>query len=406
MTLRPLVAAMAGALLLTVAHARDPIHSATRLAFADAGTLFVADWRGARIHALTVPSPSDVAGEPFNLKDVQGPIAKALHVDRSRLRFEDMAAQPGTEVVYVALSVSQGKGPPAPALVAIDAKGTVKVVDLKAVPSRSVAITDAPADNLKLWRDLPAQSLTVTGMTFHNHKLYVAGLSNRTFASTLRFYDYPFTGKASAATVEVYHAVHDQVETRAPIRAMTIAMLDGVPTMVAAYTCTPLVAIPLTDIKDGAHITAKMIGEMGWGSEPIRLVTFSAGDADYALLLNSSRGADLIPMSEIAAAAAKPGLREPIKWPLEPLEGVKAVMVPMSATTQVDNLNKDLLVALRRTDASGDMQLVTVPKGAYLRVSDFVNEYDFPDFQYGAKDPFHEAHKYFHRIEGYPELVR
>ena len=79
MTLRPLVAAMAGALALTVAHARDPIHSATRLAFADAGTLFVADWRGARIHALTVPSPSDVAGEPFNLKDVQGPIARALH---------------------------------------------------------------------------------------------------------------------------------------------------------------------------------------------------------------------------------------------------------------------------------------------------------------------------------------
>src|SRR5437899_7578999 len=226
MTLRPLVAAMAGALALTVAHARDPIHSATRLAFADAGTLFVADWRGARIHALTVPSPSDVAGEPFNLKDVQGPIARALHVDRSRLRFEDMAAQPGTEVVYVALSVSQGKGPPAPALVAIDAKGTVKVVDLKAVPSRAAAITDAPADNLKLWPDLPAQSLTVTGMTFHNHKLYVAGLSNRTFASTLRVYDYPFTGKASAATVEVYHAVHDQVETRAPILPMAIAMLD------------------------------------------------------------------------------------------------------------------------------------------------------------------------------------
>jgi hypothetical protein len=64
----------------------------------------------------------------------------------------------------------------------------------------------------------------------------VAGLSNRSFASTLRVYDYPFSGKAQATTIEMYHPVHNQIETRAPIRSMTVMSIAGEPTLVAAYT--------------------------------------------------------------------------------------------------------------------------------------------------------------------------
>lgn len=69
------------------AQAAEPIQSATKLVFGDANTLFVADWQGARIHALRVPQVAAASGKPFNLKDVQGPIAQALRVDRSRLLF-------------------------------------------------------------------------------------------------------------------------------------------------------------------------------------------------------------------------------------------------------------------------------------------------------------------------------
>lgn len=384
----------------------EPVRSATKMAFGDATTLFVADWRGARIHALDIRRQPPGTGKPFNLKDVQAPIAKALHVDRDRLRFEDMAVQPGSELVYVSLSIARGKAPATPAIVSIDADGVVKVINLKTAATTSAAITDPPAADLKFWRDVPAQSLTVTDMTFHDGKLYVAGLSNRAFASTLRIYDYPFSGQARVTTVEMYHPVHNQIETRAPIRKMAIVTLDGTTTMIAAFTCTPLVAIPLRDLRDGAHIAAKTIAELGWGSEPVGLVTFNAGGTDFALLANSSRSADLIPLSAIAEGAAKPGVHEPIKWPAEPLAGAKAIPLPLSAVTRLGDLNKDLLVALRRNDAGGEMQLVTIPKGGWLRVSDFLNEYDFPDFEYRADDGFHEYHKVFHRIEGYPELVR
>ncbi len=381
--------------------------SATKLTFGDAGTLFVADWKGARIYALQVSAPSAPAGKTFNLQDVQGPIAQVLGVAPSALRFEDLAVQPGSEVAYVALTVrgASGKGKSAPAVVAIDAAGKVARVDLGKA-SAAAAIGDAPAADVKFWRDLPAQTLTVTDMRFYQNKLYVAGLSNRSFASTLRVYDYPFTGKSQATTVEMYHPVHNQVETRAPIRSMAVMTLGGEPTLVAAYTCTPLVTIPLKDLKDGAHIVAKTVGELGWGSAPNGLVTFRQDDAEYALLINSSRSADLLSATELSTGAAAPGLNQPIDWPTKPLLGVKSVMTPMSAAMRVDNLNAQLLLALRRSDADGNMQLVSIPKGAYLRLSDFVNEYDFRDYTYPDGDKFRDFHKYARGLEGYSELAR
>ncbi|WP_230412096.1 hypothetical protein [Undibacterium hunanense] len=381
------------------------IQSVSKLSFGDANTLFVADWKGARIFALPVPVPARPAGKPFNLMDVQAPIAKALGVAPTALRFEDLAVQPDGELAYVALTVRGGKGPGKPAIVSINAAGKVARLDLTRA-SASTPITDAPTADVTFWRNLPEQTLTVTDMRYYQNKLYVAGLSNRSFASTLRVYDYPFSGKASATTVEMYHPVHNQIETRAPIRSMTVMTIDGEPTLVAAYTCTPLVTIPLKDLKDGAHIVARTIGELGWGSAPNGLVNFKVGDAEYALLVNSSRSADLLSAADLASAVATPGLSTPIDWPAKPYLGIKATMTPLSAVMRIDNLNPQLLLALRRSEASGEMQLVSIPKGGYLRLSDFVNEYDFPDYRYPEGDKFRGFHKYARTIEGYPELAR
>ena len=400
------VAAGLLSLHLGLAHASDRIESATKLTFGSPGTLFLGDWKGAHIYALTVPVPKSAATQPFNLNDVQGPIAKALHVQTSALRFEDLAVQPGTGVAFISLTVKAGTSASKPVLVTVNADGNVTVEDLRKIPHSSVAITDEPAADEKFWRDLPAQSLTVTDMRFYNNKLYVAGLSNRTFASTLRVYDYPFTGRSTASTIEMYHPVHNEIETRAPIREMAIMSIGGQPTLIAAYTCTPLVAIPLSELKDGAHIAAKTIGEMGWGSAPRGMVTFKFHDVDYALLVNSSRAADLLALPALSDAAAQPGIKTPINWPAEPYKGVKAIMTPISAVMRLDNLNDDLLLALRREDETGAMQLVTIPKGVYLRLSDFVNEYDFSDYIYPSNDPFHAFHKVARKLEGYPELVR
>ena len=203
----------------------------------------------------------------------------------------------------------------------------------------------------------------------------------------------------------MYHAVHDQIETRAPIRKMTIATLNGEPSLIAAYTCTPLVTIALKDLKDGAHVVGKTVAELGWGSAPVDMVTFDAGEGPMILLTNSHKSADLMAVSSIAAAAAQPGLRTPIKWPSEPYLGVKAVPIPISGIAKLGTQDNDFLGALRRDESSGAMQLVSYRKGAFLRVSDFINEFDFADFKYLPKDPFRSTHQVLRGDEGYPNLA-
>ena len=73
----------------------------------------------------------------------------------------------------------------------------------------------------------PLRSMTIVDLKFHNGEVFVAGVSNQEFASTLRRIPYPFTGAASETQLEIYHLAHSKCETRAPIRTMQFA------------TCTP-----------------------------------------------------------------------------------------------------------------------------------------------------------------------
>jgi len=382
------------------------VQSVGQMTFADSNTVIIADWRAGEIHALQLAPADPGTAKPFNLQNLSTPIARALHTDPDKLRFEDMAFRPGAELAYITLSVDRGNDIPHPALVSVDAAGKVSVISLKKTPHTSAEIKDPPAADKRFWRDVSAASYTVTDLVFYQGKLYVAGLSSASFASTLRVYDFPFTGNATATSIEMYHAVHNQMETRAPIRKMAIADLNGEPSLVAAYTCTPLVTIPLKDLKDGAHIIGKTIAELGWGSAPVDMVSFDVGQGPMVLLINSHKSADLMTIQSIAEASAKPGLTTPIKWPAEPLLGLKSISIPISGIAQLDNQNSQFFGALRRNESSGDMELVSIRKGAFLRLSDFVNEYDFEDYKYPPGDTWHGVHQMLRTDEGYPDLAK
>lgn len=402
--LLPAVAVLALGIFANVASA-GPVRSVGAMTFVDADTVVIADWRAGELHALHLVPAASAAPKPFNLKNVSTPIARALRTRPDKLRFEDMAFRPGAELAYITVSVDRGATAPRPALVSVDLAGKVAVVDLVRTRRTSAEIKSRPAADKRLWRDVPEATYTVTDLVFHEGKLYVAGLSNASFASTLRIYDFPFAGAATATSVEMYHPVHNQLETRAPIRKMAIVTLNGEPSLVAAYTCTPLVTIALKDLKDGAHIIGKTVAELGWGSAPVDMVTFDAGQGPVVLLTNSHKSADLMPVSAIAEATSRPGLSTPIKWPNEPLLGLRSTFIPMSGIAQLGTQNKEFLGALRRDEASGAMELVSIRKGAFLRLSDFVNEYDFADFKYGPNDGFRGLHRILRTDEGYPDLA-
>ena len=274
-----------------------------------------------------------------------------------------------------------------PAVLRVDASGVITKVDLSHEVGRAVALREAPDGNMKFWGKVPERSLTVSAMRWHDGRLYLAGLSNQSFASTLRVLSYPFDGRQSVTSVAMFHSSHDQIETRAPIRTLDFVNVNGVDTLLAAYMCTPLVTIPVSELKDGAHITGKTIAELGYGNTPVTMLAFSAPDekgapVDYMMVTNVDRNAETMAVSSIVAAASGPGISKPVPW--SQIAGLDVVQTPIAAAIGIDNLDDKYFVYARRDVATGALQLVTAQKAVKLRISDFISEYDFPDFKYPA----------------------
>jgi hypothetical protein len=292
-----------------------------------------------------------------------------------------MVVRPGTAEVYIAVSYGAAK---TPALVVVTSDQRARRVNLKAAKSTSIALRDAPTSNYKFWRETPERSFTVTDMKWRDGELFIAGLSNQDFASTLRRIKYPFDSQQSVMSVEIYHTGHNLIETRAPIRAMSFATLGGKPYLVAAYTCTPIVIIALDELKDGAHIRGKTIAELGYGNTPADMIAYTRTDQgkteDFLMLVNFQLGSSIIPVSELEAASARPGIETPV--PFGQTAGLDVMPAPLAGTMRLDNLDEKSFIVVRRRLEKDALQLVTVGKELTFRLTDFISEYAFPQYSF------------------------
>src|SRR5262249_11526340 len=109
-----MLVAVAAVLVATGAFAAD-VKSVSRLAFGPDNILFVADWKSAQVHALTLPAPMPKKGEGiFNIVDLEELLSNSLGA--AKVTVEDMVARPGSGEVYLAVSVGANK---TPAIVAV-----------------------------------------------------------------------------------------------------------------------------------------------------------------------------------------------------------------------------------------------------------------------------------------------
>ncbi|MEM0977230.1 MAG: hypothetical protein AAGJ34_06830 [Pseudomonadota bacterium] len=107
--------------------------------------------------------------------------------------------------------------------------------------------------------------------------------------------------------------------------------------------------------------------------------------ANYVLVINAQYDADLISMPDLQSAVSAPGLKDPIPY-LGATSGVATTPLPLSGVMQADDQDAQFLLMLRRELATGEMELVSFRKGAYFRLSDFISEYNFADYQYGDSE--------------------
>lgn len=389
------------------------VKSISTMTFAPDGKLIVADWKSNALYALALPESVPSAPGSFNICNLDRAIAQALGKRCEQIRVTKVLFDPKSNKSI--LSVETGSEPEAPVIISIFSNtGEGKLYNLDELITGTFSLKDRLPD-AELWEQAPVRSFLVTAMKAHGNELLVAGLANTDFSSTLRRIAYPFSDEVKTTSVEIYHAIHNQLETRAPIRAFSVIDISGSPHVLAAYTCTPLVTIPLSDLQDGAHIRGKTIAELGYGNTPLDVVpfemTYQDKTSDWIAIANSSRAVDLVSLEDIVAATYEAGLSEPVQVPFQTHAGVPAIPAPITNAVGLVDQDDQFLLSLRRNPTVGDLQLVSIGKGAFFRLSDFVNEYDFPNYSYPESDPFQQNyirpfHKKMKTDEGYEALVK
>lgn len=333
---------------------KPDLKSAGALAFGPEGVLLVGDPQGAALFAIGVPTSKVAAASDLKLEKIDEKVAALLGTKADGILINDLAVQPESGVAY--LSVSRGKGPDAqPAIVRVDGKGQVELVSLDNVKYAKLDIKNAPDANQKDRRGNSLRQESITDIAFVDGKVYLAGLSNEEFASTMRVIAFPFTASDTSTAIEIYHGAHGAFETRAPVRTFTPFMFAGEPHLLAAYTCTPLVKLPVADMKPGAKLRGTTIAELGNRNRPLDIIAYERNGKNYLLLANSARGVMKISTDKIEDQT---GITEKVAdtagLGYETVEGLKGV-------EHLDKLGTDRAVLLVRGDNGLALETVSLP---------------------------------------------
>ncbi len=325
-----LTGAAAGALLVGRAKAQPlskgttsgagvsgPLKAAGALAFGPDRILFVGDAAGAAIHAFEL-RPADVTSqvdvELGNFHNFEGrdllrglddKLAALLGTMRNQIVINDMTVHQPSQQVFI--SVERGRSVGAlPAIVKLN-HGQLEVLDLGSIPHSRAALPNEPDPAANLEFDTQ-RSFAITDVKFYGGEVFVSGISNQRFASTLHRIPYPFTSAMTTSTVEIWHPVHAEWETRAPIIRHLVREVEGEPYLFAVYGCTPLVRFPLASLTNGAHVRGDVIGELGYGSNPLDMLAFTNpfDNKDYLLVTIDTRSASRIAIADLGSAKPEP----------------------------------------------------------------------------------------------------
>jgi hypothetical protein len=325
------------------------------MAFAPNGTLFIADNRAAALHAI---DPDDQGAATFNnrffardidqkvaaLLGTTGPGAVPRHAvprpehlpDRLPPRWDRRTAR-----------TDPRQGPE-----------QVEVVDLGNIKFATTPIPGAPARDANTPWGQPQWTLSVTDLSFVDGEVYVAGLSNEQFASSLRRVPFPFGREGKLTTVEIYHTSHDKWETASPIEAFLPITINGTPMIVAGYGCSPIATFNRNEIGTAKHLRGRTVAELGGGNRPIDIVRYQNKGKDWILVANSHR---TLMRLDPAAIATAPAMTTPVSQAYEP-GGVSYLPVASAGVMQIDDFNADMLAMLQRDTETGAVHIVAMRK--------------------------------------------
>ncbi len=336
------------------AYAQDEMKltSAGPIAFGPNGLLLVSDPMAATIYAVeTGDTAGSTDGVKVEVADIRAKVGSLMGAEANEVRINDLAVNSLNGNAY--LSVTRGSGADeVSAILVVDAKsGELAEFDMAGKKFTQTKLENAAED--KQTRRGNQRMSSITDMAFVDGQIYVAGLSNEEFASNMRAIKYPFADSNNGVSIEIYHGAHGAFETRSPIRTFAAFMIEDEMNLLAAYTCTPLVRIPVASMKPSEKVKGTTIAELGNRNRPLDMVVYKKDGKDFALMANSSRGVMKISLAE---AGTQAGITKRVRG----TEGVSYETVEdMKGVMQLDGLNATHGVVLVREE-SGKESLKTI----------------------------------------------
>lgn len=344
-----------------------PIVAMSALTFSPDGVLFVGDAPSAAIFALDLgPRTRPAAPQALEIVDIETKIAALVGTRADDVVIHDLAVDPLTYEIYLAISRNRGKWQSqwtlpndlgnATELVKIRQNGQFAGVDLAGVAFTRADLPKpiAPGRKHRFKSGVDPRTEAITDLAWDDGQIWVAGLSNEEFSSAIWRVTYPFTaGKSTITTVENFHVAHGKWETAAPVRTLLPYKFGGKNHLIAAYLCTPLVVFGSDRLQDGAHVRGRTVSEFGSGNYPLDMVVVPGQKGDRLMIANSALPLLSVSLKDIESFEGE--LQEKADTYTA---GVKGDYRAAGGVQQLDVLSPSHVVMLRRMP-SGSLDLDT-----------------------------------------------
>ncbi|MGI9469947.1 MAG: hypothetical protein ACR2NZ_00345, partial [Rubripirellula sp.] len=260
------------------------LQSAGPLSFGPSGVLFVGDPKAAKIYALNTEDSKSGAGS-YDVDDLTAKVSSAF--GGKEVAIVDMAVNPETGNAFLSVTAGSESG-----IARVSPDGTVAPLNLDKVANSSVTLPNAPEDKevQRGRRRSNPRSSSITDLAYTAGRVLVAGLAAGDSPSSVREFDFPFNESASGFRVEIFHAAHGRSEDTSPIQAFVPFNIGGEPSLLAGYTCTPLVKIPIAKLESEAKVQGTTVAELGNRNRPLDMIVYKQHGKDFVLMANSARG--------------------------------------------------------------------------------------------------------------------
>ncbi len=336
--------------------------SISSLSFGPGGLLLVAEPGTGSVVGIDTGDAGPMKKPARKIDDIGAVVAAGLGTTAENITIKDMAVNPASGRVYLAVSRMPDN---ATAIITIDAEGKSAALDAATLKWSRVSLPGGTATKVT----------NVTDVACAGDRIVAAGSCNEEFASKIFSIPMPMEngGTASIYSAETYHVAHRKWETRAPISSFVCDVEDGKTNVVGAFACTPIAKFPIGDLQSGAQVKGVSMVELGSGNRPLDMFTYAKGGKHWLVTHTQRFKKNLFGPSNLWAARVDMELLKPSspdktnenavhrdqnanKDP----QGIEVVDALFGAV-QADKLGDDEAVVLKGEGGKLSMEVVSLP---------------------------------------------